>query len=85
MNGGIDKGRPSLTSVVAFGFFLIPMLYFLSTGPIAWYDANHEISSSVFQALEVAYAPIVWLGDSSASFQSVWYADLHLWASDRFP
>lgn len=58
---------------------LLPVLYVLSTGPVAWLHAHHALPGWAFEPIEWAYSPLSALLQGNGPFSSLllWY--LLLW------
>ena len=63
------------------GMLTLPVLYFLSVGPIVWMVHRGMVSSPTIDLLEKGvYAPLFWLVENNASLKTAyeWYALLWL-------
>ena len=75
-----ERRRPSITSLVAFFLFILPMLYVLSIGPVvALVDAGYiSRGGQLLEFLRVVYQPLQWCHDNVewATPLFEWYFEL---------
>lgn len=57
---------------------LLPILYFLSVGPVAWYYESHHIEPDIY--VITIYSPLEWLHENCEPLQPAmdWYIELWL-------
>ena len=77
---GMDSKRENRSGCLAstiIGLMLLPVLYVLSIGPVAWLVGNDLMSK---WWLDVPYSPLEVIADSWPPFARflIWYAELWL-------
>ena len=72
-----SKRRSGLPALVAGAMLLLPVLYVLSTGPVARMLIGGQIGEETFDAI---YKPLIWAAESSEMVEGffVWYCQLFL-------
>ena len=72
-----ERRRPSITSLVAFGMVVVPILYVLAPGPLARYG---PVESDRFTDVYFAvFGPIVWAYEKSPIVEGFYDWYFRLW------
>ena len=70
MSRRIEGGRPSLTSLVAFFLFVLPLVYVLSYAPVFRFTVDHDhhvlFEMPPRESWQELYVPVEWLTDTPA-------------------
>lgn len=70
-----ERGGGGCIALLGIGLALLPVLYFLSSGPALWVTVNARLPATLW---EVAYWPLTFARDTVPGFHSrfQWYLDL---------